>query len=552
MKTILRFFAFATAVLAVDAASHPSPVQAQETNGNWTEFNGDYRAWRYSPLDKINASNVGKLKVAWIHQAGDITMGLQVTPLAIDGILYYIAPGNRVFAIDGATGNQIWEYLTQLDPEHAKSLYAFNNRGVAATDDRILFGTLDGRMIALERKTGKEVWKTQLVVPKECHGCNFNSPPTVAGDVAIIGGTGGDIAQKGRIFGVNIADGKVLWTFEVLKDDPASWKSEARKTGGGGAWIPGQFDPKTGLYYVGTSNPAPDYRGSVRPGDNLYTCSIIALDPKTGVVVWHHQEVPHDVWDYDSQNEIVSVQHEGRELIFHLNKGGFVTVLDKKDGSVVNVWQFNENITWVDKIDPKTGALGTRNEPSDTEMKLMCPTGFGGRVGIGGSYSPKTELWYSNGYELCATIRTGEQPVEKLAYSQIYLGMAEFEWKAPTGKGLEAYLKAVDPMTGKVAWRVPMKLPGMSSVLSTAGDLVFNGDSEGFVHAYAAADGKELWKFQTGSGIRAGIISYMAGGKQYIVVPAGMGGGFPLWTAGIYPEFKTMRGGATVIAFTLE
>ena len=466
--------------------------------------------------------------------------------------MYYIAANNLFYAVDAATGTQSWEYIPELDADHMKSIFAAYNRGVAIADGKVLLGTSDGRMIAIDQKTGKEGWQVRLPQPAECQGCNLPSPPTIANGLAIIGKTGGDLAQRGQIYGVNIADGKLLWTFEVLKDDPASWPADQIATGGGGAWMPGVFDPKTQLYYVGTSNPAPDFRASQRRGDNLYTSSIVALDPKTGKVVWHHQEVPNDAWDFDAQNEIVSIQHEGKDLIFHLNKGGFVTVLDKKDGSVVNVWQFSENVNWVDKIAQKTGKIGTRNDPTDAEKKIFCPTALGARSMNAGSYSPKTKLWYTNGFELCNSAQTVETQISKLAFSQPYYATSAFGFDAPPGKKASAYLKAFDPLTGKMAWRVDYKNPGLGWVLATAGGLVFNGDLEGYVHAYDDESGKELWKFQTGSGIRAGIVSYMADGKQYIVVPSGMGSLFPGFASSVFTDFKTIRGGAAVIAFTVE
>jgi len=525
---------------------------AQDADGNWTQYHGDHRAWRYSPLDQINKGNVAKLKVAWIHQPGDISHGLQATPIAIDGVVYYSGSANRVFAIEAKTGKQLWSFVPELDAEAMKSIFSPYNRGVTVADGKVMFGTSDGRLMAVDQKTGTETWQVQLTVPKDCHGCNFTSPPTIAEGIAIIGKTGGDLAQRGQIFGVDVKTGKLLWTFEVLKDDPASWAPESRAVGGGGAWMPGVYDPKTKLYYVGTSNPAPDMHGPSRPGDNLYTGSIIALEPETGKLVWHHQEVPHDVWDFDSQNELVSIERDGKELMFHLNKGGFVTVLNKKDGSVVNVWQFAENVNWVDGINPKTGALGKRNEPNDTEKKVFCPSLLGARSMNAGSYSPKTKLWYTNGHESCNWVKAGAMKVADLAFSQPYFGTKELEITAPPGKNPDAYLKAFDPVTGKLAWRVDSRLPGLGSVLSTAGDLVFNGDSEGYVHAYDAGDGKELWKFQTGSGIRAGIVSFKADGKQYILVPSGFGSLFPGFGSTVWKDFKNVRGGAALIAFTLE
>lgn len=539
------------AICAVTAVV--APASAQDANGNWTEYHGDSRGWRFSPLDAINTGNVAKLKVAWIHQPGDITSGLQATPLVIDGVLYYIGANNRVYALDATTGKQVWEYLTELDPDHIKSIFATYNRGVAVSGGKVFFGTSDGRLIALDQKTGEAVWDTRLTEPKKCHGCNFTSPPTVAGDVVIIGKTGGDLAQRGQFYAVNAVDGKLLWTFDVLKDDPKSWPTEESKiTGGGGAWLPGQYDAKTGLLYIGTSNPAPDFRTAARKGDNLYTSSVLAIEPKSGKLVWHHQEVPNDAWDFDSPYEMVMLKQDGKDVIMHLNKGGFVTVLDKKDGSVIHVWQMAENQNWADKVDSKTGEIIGRHEPLDSENKVFCPSALGVRSWNAGAYSPNTNLWYSNGYELCNHVKTGAPDIAKLAFSQPYYAMVEFGFDPPPGKQASAYLKAYDPLTGKVAWRVDYKNPGLGHVLATAGDLVFNGDVEGWLHAYDAKNGKELWNFNTGSGIRGGIISYKAGGKQYIAVTSGLGSLFPGFASGVFTDFKNVRGGAALITFTVE
>lgn len=542
----------AIALGAFCAAAGTAPSMAQDAEGNWAEYHGDYRAWRYSPLDSINATNVGKLKVAWMHQAGDITSGLQATPLKVGNVVYYIGPNNRVYALDAVTGEQIWEYIHQLEDDANKSIFAHYNRGVTLGHDKVFFGTLDGFMVALDAKTGKEAWKTRLTVPQECHGCNFTSPPALGDGVLVIGKTGGDLAQMGELYGVDAETGKRLWTFEVPKKDPKSWPTEeARKRGGGGSWLPGQYDPDTRLLYISTSNPAPDMRGAERKGDNLYTSSILALDPKTGAIKWHHQEVPHDVWDFDAAAESVLFEKDGKKLMSHLNKGGFVTVLERDTGKVENVWQFAENVNWVDSIDPKTGALVGRVDPSDDEVKTFCPSALGARSWNHGAYSPKTGLYYSNGFELCNTIKTFKQDPKTLRYSQPYYD-AELGFVPPPGKDGKGWLGAFDAYTGKVAWKVDYKNPGLNTVLVTGGDVVFNGDPDGHVYAYDAKSGKELWKFNTGSGLRGGIISYSAGSKQYVLVTSGFGSLFPAFASPVFKDFKNVRGGAVLIAFTLE
>lgn len=546
--------AAALAILGLSSASQASP-EPTDNPANWAQYHRDYRGWRFSPLAQVKAANVKKLKVAWIHQAGDITQGLQATPIAIDGILYNIGPNNRVYAIDGSTGKELWKYVTELDEVAGKSLFSGYSRGVSVAHGRVYFGTLDGRLIALDQKTGKEVWQTRLTDPKSCHGCNFTSPPIVAGDVLIAGPTGGDLGQSGHLYGVNAATGALSWTFNTIRaDDPKSWPGDSGKAGGGGAWLPGQYDPELDLFYIGTSNAAPDFDGTKRDGDNLYTATTLAIEPKTGKLRWHHQEVPHDVWDYDSAYEFVMIDKDGKRLMSHLNKGGFVTVTDRSTGQVQNVWQFAQNVNWVKGVDSKSGALVGRNEPEIGKSKVLCPSVLGARSWNHGAYSPRTKLWYTNAHEFCNQVSVApDNSVDKLAFSQPNFGAAELSFKPvpATGKAA-ARFEAVDPLTGKVAWSIDYDLPGLGSALVTAGDLVFNGDSNGYVHAYDARSGKEAWNFNTGSGIRAGIISYAAGGKQYILVPSGFGSLFPGFASGVFPGFKGKNGGASLIAFTLE
>jgi alcohol dehydrogenase (cytochrome c) len=531
------------------------PVQAgpRDDPADWPEYHGDHRGWRYSPLAQVNTGNVRKLKVAWIHQPGDITQGLQATPLAIDGIVYYIGPNNRVFAVDGQTGQELWRYITEIEESGARSIFAGYSRGVTVGLGKVFIGSTDGRAIALDQKTGKPLWSTQITEPAQCHGCNFTSPPTLAGDVLILGPTGGDIAQAGKIHAVDARTGAKLWEFETIRKDPASWAGDSARTGGGGAWMPGQYDPKLDLYFVGTSNAAPDFDGSKRRGDNLYTATLVAIEPRTGKLRWHHQEVPHDVWDYDSAYEALLIDRGGRQMMVHLNKGGHVTVLDSASGKVDHVWRFSEHVNWVTSVDPKSGALVGRNEPEIDKSKLFCPSALGARSWNHGAYSPRTGLWYTNAQEICNRITVApDHDADKLAYSQPNFGISELAFEPPPNGKATARLQAVDPFTGKRAWSIDYPLPGLGSVLVTAGDLVFNGDPRGIVYAYHARTGKELWRFNTGSGIRAGIMSYAVGGKQYIVVPSGFGSLFPGFASGLFPEFKQLNGGAALLAFTLE
>ncbi|MBV8120472.1 MAG: PQQ-binding-like beta-propeller repeat protein [Alphaproteobacteria bacterium] len=522
-----------------------------EQPNDWPQYHRTSNAWRYSPLTQINKANVKKLKVAWIAQGGDITSGIQETPIVIDGIVYSITAGDRVAALDGKTGTTLWRYQPKLDPLTSKIIAAPYSRGVAVGRGKVFIGTIDGRGIALDQKTGKELWSVQLTDFKECDGCNFTSPPVVAGDVLTFGSTGGEMATSGKIYGVEADTGKKLWEFETIKRDPESWPGESWRFGGGGAWLPGSYDSETDTVFYGTSNPGADFYGVDRNGDNLYTDSVLALDPKTGKLKWYRQEIEHDVWDYDGAYEALLFRRDGKDLLVHLSKSGFVFVMDKKNGKLENVWPLFEGYTFAKSIDPKTGKLAGRLEPKPGQDALICPSAFGGRSWNPGAYNPNTGLWYTTVLEICNTGSPVVQPADPHAYSVLRLGVKNLVFKKIAGES-PGRLDARDPITGKRKWTYETALPSFGSVLTTGGGLVFNGDPLGIIRAFDADTGKVLWSFNTGSGLRSGIVSYAAGGKQYILVPSGWGSYVAVFLPALFPEFAGVPGASTLIAFTLE
>jgi alcohol dehydrogenase (cytochrome c) len=548
-----RLFGFVVTLGLLAPSSDVSlagPAGLQDPD-NWPQYHRTHDAWRFSPLSQINEGNVRKLHVAWIHQPGDITHGIQATPLAIDGIIYYVSAFNKVHTLDAATGREIWQYKPNLDSAVTQLVFPAWSRGVAVAHGKVFLGTLDGRAIALDQKSGQEVWTTQLTAFKGCQGCNFTSPPVVAGDVLTFGSTGGDLVQSGDIYGVDAQSGQVRWKFRTIKDDPQSWPGDSGKHGGGGAWFPGTYDPESETVYYGTGNAAP-WAGEDREGDNLYTASVIALDPKTGTLKWYRQEVPHDTWDFDSAYEVLQVNRDGKDLLVHLNKGGFVSVMEKDGGRLQTVWKFSKNVNWVQNIDPRTGELiGRHDHVMDKDM-LQCPSATGGRGWNSGAYSPVTGLWYNNGLEACASWTVFRQDPSKLGLSQSFTSVKDVKRVPPPGEPVSARLDARDPITGEVKWSVPYEYPGYGGVLATAGGLVFNGDSEGIVRAHEAETGKELWSFRTGSGIRGGIISYAVNGKQYILVPSGWGSYAAIFAPQWFPQLTKVNGGAALIAFTID
>lgn len=538
-------------LLSTAAVLAQAPAPGTEDPNNWPMYHRTANSWRYSPLDQINKSNVGKLKVAWIQQAGDITHGRQETPLVIDGVVYSTASYNRVFALDAKTGQELWRYETKLDPIAKKVLFGPYSRGVTVGRGKVFVSTLDGRGIALDQKTGKEVWQVKLTDPASCHGCNYTSPPVLAGDVLTFGSTAGELATAGIIFGVEADTGKKIWEFDTIKRDPESWPGESGKFGGGGAWNPGSYDPETNTVYYGVGNPGKDFYGADRKGNNLYTDSVIALDPKTGKLKWHRQEIPHDVWDYDSAYESLLFKQDGKDLLVHPNKSGFVFVMDQRNGDLQNVWRINQTTNFVKNIDPKTGELVGRLDLPEGQGTKVCPSAFGGRSWNAGSYSPKTGLWYTTAQEFCGTITPVAQKSDPKDYGSGHIGAEDFG-KFSTVEGVApGRIDARDPITGERKWSFELEVPSFASVLSTGGGLVFNGDPLGIFRALDADTGKVLWSFNTGSGMRSGVISYAVDGKQYILVPSGWGSFAGVLLPAIFPQLEKVNGASALIAFTL-
>jgi alcohol dehydrogenase (cytochrome c) len=538
-------------LLAAGIARAEVPVPGTEDPNNWPQYHRTYNAWRYSPLDLINKANVSKLKVAWIHQGGDITHGIQETPIVIDGVVYSITAGNRVAALDGKTGKEIWRYEPKLDPITKKVLFSPYSRGVTVGRGKVFIGTVDGRGIAVDQKTGKEVWQVQLTDFVNCHGCNFTSPPVLANEVLTYGSTAGDLATAGKIYGVEADTGNKLWEFETIKKDPESWPGDSGKYGGGGAWMPGTFDPDTKLVYYGTGNPGKDFVGTDREGDNLYTDSVIALDPKTGNVKWYRQEIKHDVCDYDSAYESLLFKKDGKDLLVHLNKSGFVFVLNKESGSIENIWRLSESFNFAKDIDPKTGELIGRVDPAIGKTTLICPSAFGARSWNSGAYNPKTGLWYVNAMEFCGGLTPVAQKTDPKDYGTAHIGSEDFGKLQKVAGHAPGRLDARDPITGQRKWTFEMDIPSFGSVLTTGGGLVFNGDPLGIIRAFDTEDGKVLWSFNTGSGLRSGLVSYAVDGKQYILVPSGWGSWAAILLPALFPELEKVPGASTLIAFTL-
>jgi alcohol dehydrogenase (cytochrome c) len=548
------------APLHADDVTFDRILHAEKNPGDWLTYHGSYQGWHHSALNQINTQNVGQLKVAWMHQPGRATRGVQSMPMAADGVLYYSSSYSKVYALDGATGEVLWAYTPQLDEDLvARQTHSPYNRGMAMGNGNLYVGTVDGRLIALDMKTGKPAWDTKLIDSQKLT-VGFTGAPLFVKDKVIIGSQGGEWPGRGPIFGVDAKTGEKKWEFfTVAGTDEAmkTWGNESWRTGGGGGWMPGTYDAETNTVWWGTANPAPLYdwgggdwkTSGARPGDNLYTSSVIALDPDTGKLKFYHQELPHDAWDFDSAvGEFVAIDQGGKKYFVHPNKGGFAFVYDRADASVQNVYKLADNINFVQDIKPNGELVGRRDMAAGAQ-KGLCPAINGGVSWNSGTYDPDTGLYYKIGNEWCMDLTV--QKTTPVTEPQAQLNIAaDFTITDPPGGKAYGHLDARDPISGKIAWTVKFPEPPLASLLSTAGGLVFVPDTRGWLHAYDAKDGKELWKANDGNQHNGGIISYEAGGKQYVATVTGgpslVGEGYAKLFGGPYKTMEKDTGSLVV------
>jgi alcohol dehydrogenase (cytochrome c) len=503
---------------------------------NWLSYGGNYSAHRYSSLDQINRGNVGQLAPAWMFPTGELRGGLNATPLVADGVMYLMGPMNRVFALDAVKGTILWRYHYKL-PEISIP-YQAGSRGLAIGHGRVYFGTVDNHVVALDAKTGREIWEVEVEDVRQC-GCNITSAPLIVRDKVIVGGTGGEHAHRGYINAFDAKTGRHLWRFYTIpapgEPGAETWDPRMLKYGGAPAWLVGSYDPELNLLYWGIGNPSSDFYDALRPGDNLYSNSIIALDPDTGRLKWHYQEVPHDMYDFDSAYECVLIDYEkgGRKqkLLVHANKGGYTWVLDRATGKYVNAYPHVDELTWLKGVDGNGRPVGMQPVPPDKET-FVCPSAAGGRNWDHSSYSPRTRLWYNIGWEICNIIRP--EKMEPKEGQPLFGGSMTFV--APRGKPAYGHINGFDPLTGERKWRYQTRYMNVASLLSTGGDLIFTGDVMGEVFALDATNGKKLWGFNTGASVTGSPITYSVNGRQYVAVPTGMGSLVGGLTPLIWPE----------------
>ena len=538
-------------------AQEPARIEHSEKEPeNWLTFYGNYQAWSYSPLAQITRKNVDQLVPAWAFPTGLSPSwvprwGLEAAPLVMDGVLYLEGPQNNIYAIDAATGEATWTYVFKV-PERP---FTSNRgaRGLAMGYGMIYMGTQDNRVIAVDAKTGKEVWNTEVQSVYEC-GCGITSPPLLVKDKVIAGVTGGDRKARGYLSAFDAKTGKLVWRFYPVPEpgEPGSetWTGDSWKFGGGSTWLTGSFDSALNLVYWGVGNPSSDFYGEDRQGDNLYTDSLIALDADTGKLKWYFQETPHDLWDFDSQPEpmLIDADLNGRKrkLAVHSSKNGFVYVYDRETGQYISSFPYLDMVNWTKGLD-KDGRPVDPLAPGVVNDFLFCPGGGGGRSFNHSAYSPRTGWWYTSAFESCSTMKPGKMDVEQ---GDLFMGGTMIEVANPK---TVPHISAFDPLTGKKEWSFPTTYFNVSSLLATAGDLIFGGDLMGHAFALDARTGEKLWSFNTGARIAAPPVSFAVNGRQYIAISTGGGSGTETFVPRIWPESKAHypQAASTLFVFAL-
>ena len=541
---------------------HKSPGDIL-TNGQ------DIRGQRYSTLDKINTSNVNALVPAWVFSyGGEKQKGQEAQAIIKDGVIYVTASYSRMFAIDAKTGEEKWQYDARL-PEGILPCCDVINRGAAIYGDKIYFGTLDAQLVALNRETGKVAWRQKLGDYKE--GFSYTAAPLIVpskhGPLVVTGVSGGEFGIVGRVDARNAETGELVWSrptieghYGTLKGKKStmtgkkneSWPGDMWKWGGGATWLGGTYDPDTKQIFMGTGNPAP-WNSHLRPGDNKWSCGRLAINPDTGEINWGFQTTPHDGWDYDGVNEVIAFDAGGKKLAATADRNGFFYVLDRTTGKFVNGFAFVDEITWAKGL-KKDGSpvFNKDNYPGDPKKAkkgksvFVVPSFLGGKNQMPMAYSQQTGLFYVPSNEWGMDL--WNQPVT-YKKGAAYLG-AGFTIK-PIKKTHIGSLKAIDPMTGEVKWEQTNKAPLWGGVLATASGLVFYGNPEGYLMARDAKTGKELWKFQVGSGVVAPPVTWEQDGEQMIGVSVGWGGAVPLWGGEVAKTVKRFNQGGSYWVFKL-
>jgi alcohol dehydrogenase (cytochrome c) len=519
---------------------------------NWIMAPRDYANTRHSPLAQVNADNVKKLVPVWSFSFG-VLDAQNTTPLVLDGVMYITSSHGRIFAVDAKSGAMKWMYAHPMPDDIGKMLCCdVGNRGAALYGDKVYYTTPDSHVIALNRETGKVVWDVVLADYKKAYTMTV-APLVVKGKV-VVGMSGAEYPTRLWIEALNAETGAQVWRRYTIPapGEPGSdtWGTQdpdAWKFGGGSAWITGAYDPSLDTLYWSTGNPNPDWDGMGRMGDNLYTNATLALDPATGAIKFYYQYTPWDVWDYDGVNETILADIGGKQVWLHGDRNGLLYQIDRTNGKLIWGKEISK-VNWMTGFTAEGRPIINQDmvPTYDKAVKGVCPASEGGKWWNPMSYDPKQRVVVVPSREICADLQAGKSERVEGKYN---LGLSEANWIKGHGQ-----LVGFDAATGEKLWTVKAPSPFTSGVLTTGGGLAFAGSPEGIFAAYDTRTGKQLWSYQTGSGIVGSPMSFFIDGKQYIAVPSGWGGwtGWATWGGkGGAPHLKNMRKGGTVFVFAL-
>jgi alcohol dehydrogenase (cytochrome c) len=489
---------------------------------DWPTYNGDPGGNRYSKLAQIDKSNVSKLAPKWIFPLPNVTT-IENTPLVVEGIMY-VSSANECYALDAGTGRMVWHYQRARTRGLSGNAAAGFNRGVAWAGERIFMLTDNAHLIALNRFNGELLWETEMADWHQNY--NGTSAPLAVENLVISGSAGGDEGVRGFVAAYDQSTGKQIWHLWTVPaaGEPGSetWKGKDVEHRSGATWMTGTYDAQLDTVYWPVGNPGPDFTGDDREGDNLYTDSILALEPATGKMKWYFQFTPHDVHDWDAQEPPVLVdatwQGQPRKLLLEANRNGFFYVLDRTNGKMLLAKPFLKKLNWAESIAPDGRPILKTLPVQANGDTYVCPGFQGGTNWFSTSFNPATGLYYFNALERCNVFSKlhGEW-----AAGKSYMGGAA---RPAPGETFEKFLRAIDIQTGEVKWEVPQvsgATTASAGAMSTAGGVVFFGENSGSFMAVDAADGKILWQFPTNQVWKASPMTYMFDNKQYVAIAAG-------------------------------
>ena len=496
-------------------------LNQKEIRGNWVSYNGDYTGRRFSSMTEVTPVNVNHLRAAWVFHTSNAGV-MEVTPVVVSGVMF-VTRSNDAYALDAKTGKQLWHHARAVSEGLIDDASGHINRGVAVLGTRVYMETDNAHLLCLNARTGDLIWDVAYATGNRNYGAT--SAPLIVKDKVLVGTSGGDDGVRGFVAAYDAETGKEAWRFWTIpgpgENGSQSWPGDMYLHGGGTTWMPGTYDPDLNTIYWGTSNPSPDFDGSVRLGDDLYTSSLLALEPDTGKLKWYFQFNPHDLYDYDGVQTPVLVnatfKGQSRKLVVTANRNGFLYILDRTDGTYLYSKQFSESLNWANGIDEKGRPISNNLIP-DEKGVTVCPGYSGATNWYSPSYDPDTNIFYFRSLEACSLFKAKTEPFAE-GNGYYSTGAERAQGKTPNAR----YLNAFDLNKLEFAWRSPLPGEGqaVAGVMSTAGGLVAFGNDARQFEIDDARTGKKLWTYDLPQPMHASPMSYSISGKQYFAVAAG-------------------------------